>query len=145
MTMLDERTRFGNQARFLEEVSEGIRALMESEAKNKAWLAATLGRSRPFVSKILEGSHNFTLETLADVCLALGRGVHITLGESAAEMRVVVDEAKLGKTFVATNPPVTTSPPLVLRRYAIRHTLSPASQARLDELGDGFSPLRNAV
>lgn len=89
---LNARSRHRNRARFLEEASHGIYTLMQNERHTQAWLARRLGVSPPMVSKVLEGSHNFTLEILADVFLALGRSVHLVLGMDTDEMRLVRDE-----------------------------------------------------
>ena len=89
---LDEYERLSNRARFLEEATHGIYALLETNGKNRSWLARRLGKSRAFVSKILEGSHNFTLETLADVYLALGKSAHLTLGSDPEELRLPINE-----------------------------------------------------
>ncbi len=122
--MIDERSRYANQARFLEEVSEGLRALMEKEGRTKAWLADALGCSRPAVSKILEGSHNFTLEKLADVCLALDRGVHVTFGANPVEMRLVQDEANMSFRYVPTPKNGSSSSPFQIDVYRAAEKLA---------------------
>ena len=93
---LSETTRLNNRARLLEETSHGVFELMERQGVSRASLARRLGCSRSLVTKLLEGSHNFKLETLADVYLALGRAVHITLSDRLDEMRLPVDEALEG-------------------------------------------------
>lgn len=90
--------RLRNRARFLEEASYGIHDLMDREGRSQAWLARRLGVSRSFVHKVIEGSHNFTLETLADVYFGLGRSVHLVLGDDLEELRLPVDEGKTSRT-----------------------------------------------
>ena len=93
---MNEMERLSNRARFLEEATNGILWLMEDQGCQRKELAERLGCSKSFVTRILEGSHNFTLETLADVYLALNRSVHLTLGTHLAEMRMPVDEGLPG-------------------------------------------------
>lgn len=90
---VDSRTRAFNRERFKEEASAAIGALMEREGVTRAQLAARLGRSRPFVSKILDSQHNFTLETLADVALSLGYALHFYLTRDA--MRLALPEIRV--------------------------------------------------
>ncbi|MEX2219795.1 MAG: helix-turn-helix transcriptional regulator [Phycisphaerales bacterium] len=79
------------QRGLMEEVSIGIEDLMGEEI-SRADLAARLGRSRGFVTKILSGSHNFTLATLADVFRVLGRRSHLRLSADLETTRAPVDE-----------------------------------------------------
>lgn len=75
----DEYSRIENQERLKEEVSQAIFALLEYNNERKADLARKLNCSPAYVSKILSGSHNFTLESLADIFMALGRAAHLRL------------------------------------------------------------------
>jgi transcriptional regulator with XRE-family HTH domain len=56
-------------ARFL--ISAAIAALMHAQGINKAALAARLGTSRAYVTKMLQGNGNFTIETLVKIARAL--------------------------------------------------------------------------
>jgi len=85
--------RLGNRARLREEVSEGLRDLMRKRRIGKAALARRAGCSEETVERVLEGSYSFTIETLADLSIALGRGVHVVFGADAEEMRLPHDEA----------------------------------------------------
>lgn len=87
-TKLDERLLYENRYRFLEEATHGVYALMEEQGRSRSWLAKQLGCSRAFVTKILEGTHNFTLETLADVYLALGRSIHLSFSDKFDQMKL---------------------------------------------------------
>lgn len=88
---LDRETRLYNRERLKQEAAIGIFNLMEQKDINRAALARTIGKPRSFVTKVLEGSHNFTLKTLADVYAALGRTVHLSLGDDFEEVRVPKD------------------------------------------------------
>lgn len=87
-----EDRRIYNQERLKEEAALGIYALMERENVSRAELAERIGRSRGFITKVLGGSHNFTLETLADIYFGLGRHPHLALGVRPFEVRDPVDE-----------------------------------------------------
>lgn len=85
-----------NRERFKEEAALGVYDLMEKLRLNRSEFAARIGRSRAFVTKILSGCHNFTLDTLADIFISLGRYPHFSLGVAPFEVRSPVDEAKYG-------------------------------------------------
>ena len=82
-----------NRARFKEEVSVGIFDLMQCQNVNRTRLADMLGVQKSRISHMLTGSQNFRLDSIADVFLALGRAVHVTLGENPDEYRIPNDEA----------------------------------------------------
>jgi transcriptional regulator with XRE-family HTH domain len=81
-----ERRRVFNRARLLDEVALQIHAAMEREGLSRAQLADKLGVSRPMITKILNGSNNFRLETLADIFLAFGLAAHIELDQDVARV-----------------------------------------------------------
>lgn len=74
-TWLDEATE--HQRAFAEEqlildVTEAIWAELDRQGITKAELAARLGKSKAYVTQLLNGSRNMTLRTLADIAFALG-------------------------------------------------------------------------
>lgn len=78
-TAAERRRRVYNRERLKEEASMGLCKLIgERDGMKRAGFARLIGRSRSFVTKILD-SHNFTLETLSDAYYALGYIVHLTL------------------------------------------------------------------
>ena len=64
--------------------TESIMHIMESAEISKADLADVLGKSRAYVTQVLNGSRNMTLNTLADIAGALGAEVSIKF-EAAEE------------------------------------------------------------
>jgi transcriptional regulator with XRE-family HTH domain len=60
------------QEELLIEVSEQISAAMTRAKMKRSELAATLGRSRSYVTQVLAGDKNLTLRTLSDFADALG-------------------------------------------------------------------------
>jgi transcriptional regulator with XRE-family HTH domain len=89
----DEWTRICNQERIKQEAALGIYAIMKAEGIKRRDIADLIGRRKSFISKVLGGSHNFQLETLADIYAALGRAVHFVLGSDLGEIRLPVDES----------------------------------------------------
>lgn len=59
-------------------ITEQMSALMENEGITKAELAQRLGKTRPYVSKLLYGRTNFTLETLDKIAEALNTCLNLT-------------------------------------------------------------------
>ncbi len=59
------------------EATETVSKLMQAQGVTKADLARRLGRSRAFVTQLLNGSANMTLKTLAEVMNALGSEISI--------------------------------------------------------------------
>lgn len=53
------------------EISERIYVAMEEQGVSKAELARRLGKSRAYVTKILQGNVNFTIESLVRIARAL--------------------------------------------------------------------------
>jgi len=53
------------------EMSEKIYSAMETRGVSQAELARRLGKSRAYITKILQGNVNFTLETLSKISQAL--------------------------------------------------------------------------
>jgi transcriptional regulator with XRE-family HTH domain len=54
------------------EISEQIYLAMEQQGISKAELARRLGKSRAYVTKILQGNANFTIESLVRIARVLG-------------------------------------------------------------------------
>jgi transcriptional regulator with XRE-family HTH domain len=55
-----------------DEISEQIHLIMAREEVKPAELARRLGKSRAYVTKILQGNANFTIDSLVQIARALG-------------------------------------------------------------------------
>ena len=55
------------------EATELISSLMEQEGLNKAAFAKRIGRSKAYVTQLLNGRRNMTLHTVAEILFAFGR------------------------------------------------------------------------
>lgn len=67
------------QESLIVDIAEEIWAVLKEEKISKVDLAAKLGKSKAFVTQVLDGSRNMTLRTLADIASALDRKVCISL------------------------------------------------------------------
>lgn len=59
------------------EFLEDVWRLMEEQKVSRAELARRIGASRAYVTKLLGGNANFTLQTMTKVAMALGATVHV--------------------------------------------------------------------
>lgn len=54
------------------EISDQIHALMERQKVKPSDLARRLGKSRAYITKVLQGNANFTIDSLVQIARALG-------------------------------------------------------------------------
>jgi len=66
------------QEELILEVTEVLCGLLEEEKISKKELAHRLGKSKGFVSQLLNGGRNLTLRTVADILHVLGYKVSLT-------------------------------------------------------------------
>ena len=69
------------------EFAEDVWRLMEEQKVSRAELARRLGTSRAYVTKLLGGNANFTLQTMTKVAMALGATVHVHIADQKAITR----------------------------------------------------------
>lgn len=67
-----ENQRLVAEEELIVDVTEQIWEILDHKDISKSSLADALGKSRAYVSQILDGNRNMTLRTLADIALALG-------------------------------------------------------------------------
>ena len=68
------------------EIAEQIYLAMQKDGINNAELARRLGKSRPYVTKVLSGNVNFTLETLVNIGDALNCEISLGLKPKASSV-----------------------------------------------------------
>jgi plasmid maintenance system antidote protein VapI len=71
----------------IDEFTEDVCGLMEEQGVSRAELARRLGTSRAYITKLLDGNANFTLETMTKVAMALGTAVHVHLAPKDTAVR----------------------------------------------------------
>lgn len=69
------------------EFIEDIWRLMEEQKVSRAELARRIGSSRAYVTKLLGGNANFTLQTMTKVAMALGSTIHVHVADQKAITR----------------------------------------------------------
>ena len=69
------------------EFTEDICVLMDKQGVSRAELARRLGTSRAYVTKLLGGNANFTLETMTKIAMALGAAVHVHVAPQDVTVR----------------------------------------------------------
>ncbi len=74
------------------ELSEQIFVLMEDKDITEAELARRLNTSRAYVNKVLQGSTNFTVESLVKIGMALGCELKIEFTKEKVSERVDMRE-----------------------------------------------------
>jgi transcriptional regulator with XRE-family HTH domain len=73
-----EFARLMAQGELIMEVTETLCELLEKEGISRKELAERLGKSKGFVSQLLNGGRNLTLRTVADILHVLGYKVTLT-------------------------------------------------------------------
>jgi transcriptional regulator with XRE-family HTH domain len=83
------------------DIAEEIYLAMEAQQVSRAELARRLGRSRQYVTKILRGNANFTLESLTKISFALGYQLAIKLIPAEVHQPSVKG---VGRAYPTTRP-----------------------------------------
>lgn len=66
------------------EVTELICELMEREGVRRIDLADRLGKTKGYITQLLEG-RNMTIRTISDICFALGFELHFSASKEGAK------------------------------------------------------------
>jgi transcriptional regulator with XRE-family HTH domain len=75
--------------------TEDLSLWMESKKISQADLAAAMGVSQPYISKILKGNVNFTLATMTKLARVLGAEVHVRLAPIGSQDGITGDQGHL--------------------------------------------------
>ncbi len=84
LTKTAEGMRLYQQERAILEVTEHICELMEESNVSRSELAKRLGRSKGYITQLLDGRANMTIRTISDVYTALNRVLHFQDGDIEA-------------------------------------------------------------
>ncbi len=82
------------QGELIMEVTETLCELMEKEKVSRKELADRLGKSKGFVSQLLNGGRNLTLRTVADILHVLGYRVSLTPYKEGGQQQHDIDELR---------------------------------------------------
>ena len=80
LTRTKQGMRLYQQERAILDVTELICQLMDEEHVTRSVLAGRLGRSKGYVTQLLDGRANMTVRTISDVFVALGGALHFQDG-----------------------------------------------------------------
>ena len=90
------------QEEFILGATELIFELMEKTGVTKAELARRVGRTRGYLTQVLDGNRNMTLRTLAELTTALGYRPRLDAELRAAKRRALAIERTGQKKLIAT-------------------------------------------
>jgi transcriptional regulator with XRE-family HTH domain len=85
-----EGERLFRQEQVILDVTELICRVMDEDGVSRSQLAKRLGKSKGYVSQLLDGEHNMTIRTISDVFCALGRTVHFHSENTEKEAPVML-------------------------------------------------------
>lgn len=80
LTKTADGMRLYQQERAILEVTELVCQLMDEQDVSRSELATRLGRTKGYITQLLDGRANMTVRTISDVFTALGRAVHFQEG-----------------------------------------------------------------
>ncbi len=80
LTKTEEGMRLYQQERAILELTELVCQLMHEQDLSRAELARCLGKTKGYVTQLLDGRTNMTVRTISDVFVALDRAVHFQEG-----------------------------------------------------------------
>ena len=86
------------QEELILEVTETICDLLEKEKISRKELADRLGKSKGFISQLLNGGRNLTLRTVADILHVLGYKVTLTPYKEGAQKQELITESHAKRT-----------------------------------------------
>src|SRR3954452_17305088 len=69
------------------EFTEDLDRLMKEKKVSRAELARRIGSSRAYITKLMSGGANFTLQTMVKLAMALDGAVHIHISDKRAVTR----------------------------------------------------------
>jgi len=99
-----------------------LHARMERMSITHAELAARMGTSRPYVTKLLSGG-NFTLETMVKLAMALDGVVRIQIEDCDAGQPVARMPAEIQNRAAAAEAPVAAAPPSQPPRKRVKRSI----------------------
>lgn len=99
----DEFRRLFAQEDLILEVTETLCELLENEKISRKELADLLGKSKGFVSQLLNGGRNLTLRTVADILHVLGYRASLTPFKEAGQRQERNDQERT--TYIPPKSP----------------------------------------
>jgi len=98
------------QERAILEVTILIRKIIKEQKLTKSDLADRMGRTKAYVTQLLDGRANMTLRTIADVMTALRRSIHFSAGPLTLSAAPPYAAADRRVETSRSNPPTVPQP-----------------------------------
>ena len=86
LTKTKEGMRLYQQERAILDVTELVCKVMDEQHVNRSELARRIGKTKGYITQLLDGRTNMTVRTIADVFTALGRAVYFQEGPLEASV-----------------------------------------------------------
>ena len=80
LTKTEDSMRLYQQERAILEVTELVCQVMEEQDVSRSELARRIGKTKGYITQLLDGRTNMTVRTISDVFVALDRAVHFQDG-----------------------------------------------------------------
>ncbi len=80
LTKTAEGMRLYQQERAIQELTDLTCEIMQEQDVNRSELARRLGKTKGYITQLLDGRTNMTVRTISDVFVALDRAVHFQEG-----------------------------------------------------------------
>ena len=80
LTKTPEGMRLYQQERAIQELTDMTCEIMQEQGVSRSELATRLGRTKGYITQLLDGRANMTVRTISDVFTALDRAVHFQEG-----------------------------------------------------------------
>jgi transcriptional regulator with XRE-family HTH domain len=84
LTKTPEGMRLYQQERAIQELTDLVCELMEEQDLSRSELAQRLGKTKGYITQLLDGRTNMTVRTISDLFAALNRTVHFQEGPVSA-------------------------------------------------------------
>lgn len=99
LTSTPEGMRLFQQERAIQEITEIVCEIMEEQGVSRSALADRLGKTKGYVTQLLDGRANMTLRTISNVFTALNRAVHFQEGPLQATVGAPQISLAVGPTW----------------------------------------------
>lgn len=106
LTKTPEGMRLYQQERAILEVTELVCELMEEQDVSRSELAERLGKTKGYITQLLDGRTNMTVRTISDVFTALDRAVHFQEGPVSATVSPAPMISLMAETCWGNEEPV---------------------------------------
>ncbi|WP_267369216.1 MULTISPECIES: helix-turn-helix transcriptional regulator [unclassified Pantoea] len=85
--------------RLIFNTTEDLLLAMQDSGMSRADIAKKMGRSKSFITQVLDGTRNLTLKTLSDITFALGAEVRLTITRNGRDVsHAIVPERQCYET-----------------------------------------------